>query len=89
MPRETRIQGVVDHAEAMIELLEQLRAEAQTRAEALQQKAPREEETIAFLQDFAERAAVLAEVVEDEIIGGAIGLNNLAGPIYHLLGEDD
>ena len=89
MPRDTRIQTIMDHAEAMLAILEDIHQSAMDRAAELGRDPDSNPETIAFLEDFAERAETLAEVVEEDIVAGAIGLNNLAGPIQHLLGEAD
>ena len=92
MPGDQRIQKLFDHTDAMITLLEAIIDEMNELADKQRSKAQPDKETLAFLEDVAERAEVLSEHLEEEIIGKIIGINNLLGPARHLLdrhGGDD
>ncbi len=85
MPGDSRVNQLMDHTEAMIDLLELIEKDALEKAERVRNQANPHGETIAFLEDFAERAHIMGELLEEDILARIIGLNNLAGPVQHLL----
>jgi len=89
MPGDTRIQGLANHADAMVALLEDISSEMLDKAAVLKTKPGYNPEALAFLEDLAVRADDLAELIEEDILSRIMGINNLLGPTLHLLAAEE
>jgi hypothetical protein len=89
MPGDQRITELMDHVEAMLSLVDDLDEQAAGRLERLAAQPAPDPHTLAFLNDLRKRLAGLNDLLEEDLIAALIGLNNLLGPVEHLLKEQD
>jgi hypothetical protein len=80
-----RINSLVDHAESMLTLLQDLRL---AYPDLLAGSDP-DPHMLAFISDIQNRITILEELIEEDILNQVMGLNNLLGPLKHLLKYPD
>lgn len=85
MPGDTRINSLIDHVEAMLGALENIATEAAQELESQNQGLAPDPHIISFVEDLRKRVHTLADLLEEDVINQLIGINNLLGPIQHLL----
>jgi hypothetical protein len=85
MPGDNRINQLLEHAEGMITILQEIQQDMQTRHALYSARPEPDPELLRSLKDSAGRAAALEMAIEDDLIGRLIGLNNLLGPLQYLV----
>jgi hypothetical protein len=84
MPENSSIRSLIDHTEEMITILEYLGETYAGEVELEKARPEPDAHYIALIQDIQTRIARLADLMEDDVIGQLIGLNNLIGSVEHL-----
>jgi len=84
MAADPRIHKLMDLADEMIEVLEDIQRDMSDRAKTESKKPDPADGKIGFFNSQAKRAGSAIDLIDEDLITILIGLNNLSGPIKYM-----